>query len=86
MWNAVEYDNRPDEIDKTSSAKYVYVRKDIAETEREQDGETVTMWTAMENKVLKGDWEQYEAIMSHTTELSEVQDALVELAGLITEG
>lgn len=65
MWVKAESTVRPEEIDKTSSAKYVLIRKDIQEvpaydSEGKEEG---TKFEYLENAVLKSDWDTYEAAM-----------------------
>lgn len=86
MWYKAEYSNIPLEVDKTSSSNYVYLRKDIVEERKENDGTIDIIYKCMEQRIPKNDWELYEKILSHDVELTEVQDALIELSGLIVEG
>lgn len=86
MWYKAEYSNIPLEVDKVSSSNYVYLRKDIVKEEKENDGTIDIIYKCMEQRIPKNDWELYEKILSHDVELTEVQDALIELSGLIVEG
>ena len=83
MWERCESTERPAELDTESSKKYNYVRKDITEESREQDGETVTVFTFLQKKVLKSDWEVYAGVIRNTGDIADITDALIELAGLI---
>lgn len=82
MWYDAEYSTRPLEVDETISASFVYLRKDIEETKKEED----VIYTCKEKQIPKSDWELYRKILSHDVELSEVQDALIELSEMIVEG
>lgn len=83
MWYEAEYSIEPKEIDNISSSVYVYIRKDIKLIEKQNENETENIYICKEQKIPKNDWEIYEKILMHDTELSEVQDALIELSGLI---
>lgn len=85
MWYYSEATTPPQQIDDTSSKKYVYVTKDAEEFEREIDGETVTMYRWQEQKIAKADWELYQSVMKNTGDISDANDALIELAELISE-
>lgn len=80
MWYESESTVMPLEVDNTSSSVYVYVRKDIEEVTDEEKG---IYYTYKEQKIKKEDWELYKTLNNHTTELSEVEDALMELAEII---
>lgn len=82
MWKTVESGVMPEVVDETSSKTYVYVRKDIKEVKREDD----TIYEYQEQAIKKEDWELYQTINNHTNELSDVEDALMELAEIIMEG
>lgn len=49
----------PLEIDTESSKQYNYVRRDITEVQREQDGESITMYEYEECKIPKESWGLY---------------------------
>lgn len=55
-WYNVKGTVRPEETDTTSSKKYNYIRKDIEEITEEVEGETMTVYTWLECKILKEDW------------------------------
>ena len=68
---------KPEEVDKTSSRKNVYVRKDFVEVPTlDMDGQETgeTHWQYMEMTVLKADWEVYETAIN-TTDLAEQNEA-----------
>ena len=88
MWYKCENGSldRPQDIDSTSSAIYVYVRKDIVEvpaTEGEGRDGRPAHYEWMETKIPKQDWEIYEQVLSHNEALDDVYAALTELAELI---
>lgn len=80
MWYTVESGIMPTEIDDTSSEVYVYIHKDIEKVEDEEKG---TYYTYLEQKIKKEDWDMYKQILSNTSDLSDIQDALVELAEMV---
>lgn len=82
MWYKSEYSVWPLEFDESSSGEYVYVRKNISQQENE-DGNVI--YVCDEQKVNKKDWELYKKILSHDIEITEVQDALIELSQIISE-
>lgn len=84
MWYKAEYSNMPLEIDNVSSSEYVYVRRNIAKEEKKNEDDVETIYVCEEQKILKKDWELYENILSHNVELSEIQDALIELSEIIS--
>lgn len=51
---------RPELLDTESSNVYNYVRRNIREEEREEDGEAVTVYVYEEEKVKKENWDLYE--------------------------
>lgn len=83
MWYYSEATTPPQLIDDTSSKKVVYITKDVEEFEREIDGETITMYRWMEQKIKKEDWELYRSVLSNTSDISDLTDAVIELAGII---
>lgn len=72
---------KPAEIDRTASRKFVYVRKDFEEVPTlEQDGkQTGTHWEYMEKKIPKEDWETYEQVMTNTSSIADLEDAICDL-------
>lgn len=80
MWYAAESGIMPTEIDNTSSEIYIYLHKDIKKVEDEEKG---TYYTYREQKVKKEDWDMYKQILINTSDLSDVQDALIELAEMV---
>lgn len=69
-WKIVESTIKPEEIDKTSSKEYVYVRRDIEEvTETDTEGNEVTKYVYQENKIPKSDWEYYQQLENNADTL-----------------
>ena len=71
---------KPAEIDRTSSAAVVYVRKDFREVPSlDMDGEqTGTHWEYMENAVPVEDWETYEQVIANKNGIEDVENAVCE--------
>lgn len=86
-WKTVQSNERPDELDKTSSHVYNFVRRNIVEKTREdeQTGETVVYYEYEEAKITKSDWSLYEKLIAHDDALDDVYAALTELADMIVE-
>lgn len=61
-WYKTESTNRPEEIDKTSSKVYNYIRRNIVETERKFEDETVKVYEYEEMKIEKEDFDTYEKL------------------------
>ena len=82
MWNHIDGSGvRPQELDTTSSKKFVYVRKNIVLVEETEERGAHYEWD--EAKIAKEDWEVYEQVLAHDTALDDVYAALTELAELI---
>lgn len=73
MWSRVESNDRPSELDITSSKVYNYVRRNIEEKTKEEDGRIITYYEYYEEKVNKEIWELY-------VRVSDLEDALCELS------
>lgn len=73
MWSRVESNDRPSELDTTSSKVYNYVRRNIEEKTKEEDGRIITYYEYYEEKVNKEMWELY-------IRVSDLEDALCELS------
>lgn len=86
-WRLVQNSNdiKPDEIDTTSSKSVVYIRKDFKEVEISgmEEGETRTVWQYLEQEIPQQDWELYRSVLQNETDISDLTDAVIELAGLI---
>lgn len=78
-------DVKPAALDKESSKKYVYVRKDFTEipASGEEGFEIPAHWEWMEMKIPKDDWNVYEHVLEHDAALDDVYAALTELADII---
>lgn len=85
MWYVTENgtDTCPVALDKVSSKKWVYIRKDFTYIE-ETEGNPAH-YSYMEKKVPKDDWAIYEEVINHGEALDDVYNALAELAEMITE-
>ena len=86
LWGIPE----PAPIDDKASKKYVYVRKDIHAEKipvpnMEGEIEMLDGYVYYEQKIKKEDWELYQTVMQNTADISDADDALVELAELISE-
>lgn len=58
-WYKSESASMPLETDTESSKEYNYVRRDIVEVQREQNGESITMYEYEECKIPKESWGLY---------------------------
>ena len=58
-WYKSESAIMPLETDTESSKEYNYVRRNITEVQREQDGESITMYEYEECKIPKESWGLY---------------------------
>ena len=85
MWYKSEGgDIKPAAVDETSSKKVVFVRKDFRQEERtDMDGEPYLVWVWYETKIPKEDWETYKMAMQNTTDIADLTDAVIELAGIL---
>lgn len=72
---------KPAIIDKVSSRKYVFIRKDFEEVPTlDESGEQVgTHWEYYEKRILKEDWETYEQVMENTNDIATLEDAICDL-------
>ena len=69
MYVYAESSVRPEPVVMESSAVYNYVRRNIQEDEREENGETVTVFTYEEEKVRKENWELYEEVAQQRADI-----------------
>lgn len=70
MWYYAEGKERPAIVDETSSKKYVYIRRNIEEFEREDDmGETETFYHWEEQKIPKEDYPIYQRVVTNTANI-----------------
>ena len=82
-WKHAESTNRPLELDTTISKVYNFVRKNIVEKQVETEGETITMYEYDELMVPKADWLLFESMADSESRISDVEDAVIELAEII---
>ena len=83
-WKKVESAERPTELDTVSSRMFNYVRKNITEETREQmSGETMTVFVYDELEVPKADWLLFNELSESATRITDVEDAVIELAEMI---
>ena len=83
-WKKTESAVRPSELDVASSKTVNYVRKNITEVEREQPGgTTMTMYEYDELAVPKEDWLLFNELSESATRITDVEDAVIELAEMI---
>ena len=84
IWKKAESAERPIELDTTSSKTVNYVRKNIVEVKREQpDGTSMTMYEYDELAVPKADWLLFNELSDSATRITDVEDAVIELAEMI---
>ena len=82
-WKHADSTNRPLELDTTISKVYNFVRKNIVEKQVETEGETITMYEYDELMVPKADWLLFESMADSESRISDVEDAVIELAEII---
>lgn len=84
MWYEVENGEavRPSEVDQTSSADYIYVRRSIelVEATGEGEDERPAHYEWEETRIPRDAWEIYLQAEDNRTALDDVYDALIELA------
>ena len=73
--------NKPEAVQFDYNCGTVYVRKDF-ENHKEETGDNPRPehWSYSEIKIPLTDWEYWKQLMTHSEEISETQDAAVELA------
>ncbi|MBQ2635020.1 MAG: hypothetical protein IJF88_10645 [Oscillospiraceae bacterium] len=88
MWYEVENgaDERPAELDLSSSRRYVCQRRNITRVPASGEGDEFipAHYRWEERKITKEDWSVQELLRQETA-LEDVYEALAELAGLLTE-
>ena len=89
-WHKSESYVDPVLLDKTSSTKYVIVRRNVEEVEREEDEETVTVYQYDEKMIPREDWDTYESVMDNSSGIfdlaamvDENSQAIMDLAEMI---
>lgn len=83
MWYESESGVRPQEVDTESSKRYVYVRKDIKELERETEEGKETYFSYLEQKIAREDWEVYQKA-SEANESAEQNRADIAYVAIMT--
>ncbi len=86
MWKHVHaVGAEPPLFDETSSHYTVLVTKNHAPFEEvdEMTGETVTGWDYDETRIPKEDWEVYKLALQNQADISDLTDAVIELAGIL---
>ena len=82
VWYSGESSIYPALVDTTSSKKWVYVRRDIEEHERENEqGVKETFYSFEEQKVPKDVWGIFEQETDNSVRLADVEDVLADLIG-----
>lgn len=82
-WVKVENSNniKPLEVDEVSSDKVVYVRRNFKLIEGTE--ERPAHYEYEENVVLKENWDTYKTILSHDSQLTDAELAIVDLYEMI---
>lgn len=87
MWRKVTNgsDNRPPDIDDTTSRAYIYVRRNITRVEATGEGEEAVgaHYEWEELKIPREMWEIARAVFEHTEELEAISGAIMELAEIV---
>jgi len=83
MWYSVESKDRPALIDAESSAKYVYVRRNIREEEctDEMTGEKETFYVFEEQKIPKDVWSVFQQGLMNSERIADVEEVITEILG-----
>ena len=68
-WYKAESTVMPLETDTESSKKYNFVRQNIEEVEREEEGETITMYVYDECRIPKESWGMYLETIQNTANI-----------------
>ena len=80
MWNKSESKDKPSIIETNISKKYVYVRRNIREIEREDiEGNKETFYEYEEMKIPKDVYGIFEAQFGHSNRLDDIEEVIVEL-------
>lgn len=83
IWYDGESSVYPALVDSTSSKKWVYVRRNVEEHERENEqGIKETFYSFEEQKVSKDVWGIFEKTMQHDLRIADVEEAITELYGI----
>lgn len=72
--------NRPAEVEKTKHI--VFIRKEFEEvpTYDEEGVKIGTHWKYLENKIPLADWITYEQVMTNTSNIADLEEAVCELS------
>lgn len=84
VWYKGESCTYPQLIDVISSKKWVYIRRNIEEHEREDEfsGETILFYSFEETKIPKDVWAIFEKETDNSERLADVEEAITELYGI----
>ena len=84
MWYKTESNTRPTIIDTESSKKWVYVRKNIEEHEREDEttGIKETFYSFEESKIPKDVWLIFQKTVESDERIADLEEAVTELYGI----
>lgn len=80
--------DKPSEFDDTSSKAIIYFRKDIKAVKipvPTMDGEIELKdgFEWMQIEIPKEDWELYKTALQNTSDINDLTDAVIELAGIL---
>lgn len=81
MWQYSESTSYPDLIDSKSSKRWVYVRRNIVENEREIDGIKEKFYSYEEQKIPKDVYTIFESQIVSESRLDEIEEVLTEIVG-----
>ena len=82
MWYDVESIDRPSLVEAELSQRYIYVRRNIEEHERENEqGEKETYYTFEEVKIPCEMWFIYEKELENSERLADVEEVITEILG-----
>lgn len=83
IWYDGESSVYPAFVDSTSSKKWVYVRRNVEEHERENEqGIKETFYSYEEQKVPKEVWGIFEKTVENDERIADVEEAITELYGV----
>ena len=80
-WHKSESNTYPELLDKTTSERYVIVRRNVQEIIRED----ATLYQYEEKMVLRDDWLTYEDIVINYNNISDNSDGLFDIASIVDE-
>lgn len=79
MWYKSESNIKPDTIDVGSSQVYVYVRKNITETVRENEETSEVIWTYDEARIPKDIYDIFKTQEKNTQDISDIEEVVAEI-------